>query len=169
MLTWLNKDLAATTQKWIIAYWHHPPYSKGSYNSDRERRLKDIRKNILRILESYGVDLVLNGHSHSYERSFLLHGHYGTSDTLTKDMLVDNSDGRADGNGVYRKGTTGAVHVVVDSSGKTGKGSLDHPVMHVSLMQLRSLVLLIDGDKLDATFIDDTGRIRDYFTILKSS
>ena len=34
MLTWLTNDLAATTQPWIIAYWHHPPYSKGSINSD---------------------------------------------------------------------------------------------------------------------------------------
>ncbi|MGI0012747.1 MAG: metallophosphoesterase, partial [Nitrososphaera sp.] len=89
MLTWLKKDLAATTQKWIIAYWHHPPYTKGSHDSDRGRRLGEIRKNVLPILESYGVDLVLSGHSHSYERSFQLHGHYGTSDTLTKGMLLD--------------------------------------------------------------------------------
>jgi hypothetical protein len=29
------------------------------------------------ILERYGVDLVLSGHSHNYERSYLLDGHYG--------------------------------------------------------------------------------------------
>ncbi len=29
MLTWLQNDLAATGQDWVIAYWHHPPYSKG--------------------------------------------------------------------------------------------------------------------------------------------
>ena len=32
MMAWLDEDLAATTQQWIIAYWHHPPYSKGSHN-----------------------------------------------------------------------------------------------------------------------------------------
>ena len=38
MLTWLEADLADTTQEWIVAYWHHPPYSKGnhSHNSDTE-------------------------------------------------------------------------------------------------------------------------------------
>ena len=41
-----------------------------------------MRENALPILESYGVDIVLSGHSHSYERSFLLDGHYGKSNTL---------------------------------------------------------------------------------------
>ena len=81
MLTWRENDLAETTQKWIIAYWHHPPYTKGSHNSDSESRLVDMRENALPILESSGVDLVLSGHSHSYERSYQLHGHYGTSGT----------------------------------------------------------------------------------------
>ena len=35
-----------------------------------------------RRLEDAGVDLVLTGHSHSYERSFLLDGHYGPSWTF---------------------------------------------------------------------------------------
>ena len=52
MLTWLENDLAATARKWIIAYWHHPPYSKGSHDSDTERRLVDMRENALPILES---------------------------------------------------------------------------------------------------------------------
>ncbi|MBK7292015.1 MAG: metallophosphoesterase [Chitinophagaceae bacterium] len=26
--TWIDADLAANTSKWIVAYWHHPPYTK---------------------------------------------------------------------------------------------------------------------------------------------
>lgn len=33
MWTWLDADLGATAQTWIIAFWHHPPYSKGSHDS----------------------------------------------------------------------------------------------------------------------------------------
>lgn len=36
MLTWLQNDLAANTKDWLIAFFHHPPYSKGSHNSDSE-------------------------------------------------------------------------------------------------------------------------------------
>ena len=168
MLTWLQNDLAATTKKWIIAYWHHPSYSKGSHDSDSEGALREMRENALPILESYGVDLVLSGHSHSYERSFQLHGHYGTSGTLTSGMLVNNGDGREDGTGAYLKQATGAVYVVAGSSGHTSGGALNHPVMYLSLNQLGSLVLDIDGDRLDATFVNNTGAIQDYLTILKA-
>ena len=41
-------------QKWVIAFWHHPPYSKGSHNSDTETELVQMRQNALPILESYG-------------------------------------------------------------------------------------------------------------------
>ncbi len=169
MLTWLKNDLLATTQNWTIAFWHHPPYSKGSHNSDSARRLRNMRENVLPILESHAVDLVLSGHSHSYERSFLLHGHYEHSTTLDPaTMILDGGDGRSDGDGAYLKTSTGAVYVVAGSSGKIGGGRLNHPVMHVSLPLLGSLVLDVDGDRLDATFISDTGSVEDYLTILQS-
>ena len=34
MATWLVSDLASTTATWIICLFHHPPYTKGSHNSD---------------------------------------------------------------------------------------------------------------------------------------
>jgi hypothetical protein len=40
--------------------------------------------------------------------------------------------------------------------------------MYLSLLELGSLVLDVDGNRLDATFIDDTGAIRDTFTIEKN-
>src|SRR5262245_52358271 len=38
MLAWLERDLAATSQEWIIAYWHHPPYGKALYEIRRQQR-----------------------------------------------------------------------------------------------------------------------------------
>src|SRR5918999_3673995 len=86
MLTWLQRDLAANTQPWVIVFFHHPPYSKGSHNSDAEIELVQMRQSALPILENFGVDLVLAGHSHAYERSFLLDGHYGNSSTFEPAM-----------------------------------------------------------------------------------
>ena len=55
MLTWLEADLASTAQDWIIAYWHHPPYSKGSHDSDDVAdsggRMTDMRANVVPILD----------------------------------------------------------------------------------------------------------------------
>jgi hypothetical protein len=175
MMRWLREDLQATDQDWIIAYWHHPPYSKGSHDSDGGGALADMRRNALPILEDYGVDLVLSGHSHSYERSFLLDGHYGTSGTLVSSMILNSGDGRPSGDGAYEKPSLGpdphrgTVYTVAGSSGKTSGGSLDHPVMFVSLSVLGSLVLNVDRNRLDATFLQSTGAVRDTFTILKGS
>jgi len=175
MMNWLTQDLAATSQEWIIAFWHHPPYSKGSHNSDTETPLIQMRENALPILEAAGVDLVLSGHSHSYERSYLIDGHYGVSTTLTPGMQIDTGNGKADGNGAYKAVFNeadpygGAVYITAGSSGKTSNGPLDHPVMvHASLKQLGSLVLDIDGNRLDARFVRENGAIDDYFTILKN-
>ena len=77
MIDWLSRDLAASNQPWTIALWHRPPYSKGSHDSDTEGNMVWMRANIVPMLEEEGVDLVLAGHSHAYERSFLLDGHYG--------------------------------------------------------------------------------------------
>ncbi len=173
MMTWLQNDLAATNKKWIIAFWHHPPYTKGSHNSDTETELVQMRQNALPILEAHGVDLVLTGHSHSYERSFLLDGHYGTSNTLTPAMKKDAGSGREDGTGAYEKATPiggqheGAVYAVAGSSGKISGGLLNHPAMYISLNKLGSMVLDIDGNRLDAKFLDNTGAVADYFTLIK--
>jgi len=172
MLTWLGNDLAASQQDWLIAFWHHPPYSMGSHNSDTETELIDMRENALPLLESYGVDLVLAGHSHSYERSFLIDGHYGSSATFSVSMQLDAGSGREDDAGAYVKSAAGApnqgaVYAVAGSSSKTGGGLLNHPAMYVSLNVLGSMVLDVDGLRLDARFLDDAGNQLDYFTLRK--
>ena len=175
MANWLRNDLAANTATWTIAFFHHPPYSKGSHNSDTESQLVEMRTNILPILEDGGVDLVLSGHSHAYERSFLLDGHYGTSGTLTAAMKLNGGSGREDGSGAYTKASItptahlGAVYAVAGSSGQTSGGTLNHPAMFISLNQLGSMVLDVDGTRLDAKFLRETGAIADYFTMLKTS
>lgn len=175
MLEWLENDLAATSQDWVVAFWHHPPYTRGSHNSNTELALRQMRQYAVPILEDYGVDLVLGGHSHSYERSFLLDGHYGSMFTLSASMLLDDGDGRIDGDGAYQKGTggpaahEGAVYAVAGSSGKTSAGPLDHNAMFFSMRVLGSLAIDVHGDRLDAVFLDNNGNQLDRFTIVKDT
>jgi hypothetical protein len=179
MLTWLEEDLAANTKDWTIAMWHSPPYSKGSHDSDSLTdnfgNMTDMRENIVPILEGYGVDLVLCGHSHNYERSYLMDGHYGFSGSLTPSMIKDSGSGQPDDTGPYLKPDTGpnanqgTVYVVAGSSGWATFQWGHHPIMHTSLLEMGSLVLDIDGQRLDAKFLRETGAIDDHFTIIKGA
>ena len=182
MISWLRKDLARTTQDWIVAYWHHPPYSKGGNDSDAVQQSIEMREQINPVLEAAGVDLVLAGHSHNYERSFLIDGHYGASSTFTPAMKLDPGDGRQTGGGAYRKSAgrvpnSGAVYVVCGSSAQLGSWSggstalvnpNPHPAMFASLRALGSMVIDVDGLNMDVKFLRETGAIDDQFTIVKT-
>ncbi|MEP6955910.1 MAG: metallophosphoesterase, partial [Chthoniobacterales bacterium] len=168
MLAWLDNDLAANTRRWTIGVWHHPTYTKGSHDSDTEGQLIWARENLLPRLEGAGVDLVLSGHSHSYERSKFIDGFYATPTLGTSGAFKDAGSGR-DG-AAYGKDYgphNGVVYAVPGSSGQISGGSLNHPVMFTSLNTLGSLVLDITGNRVDAKFITSTGTVGDYFTIEK--
>jgi hypothetical protein len=177
MATWLHADLAANTNDWLIAFWHSPPYSKGSHDSDsmldNGGNMTFMRTNFVSILESYGVDLVLCGHSHSYERSFLINGHYDFSQSLMPEMIKDGGSGQPEDTGAYRKpagpeGNEGAVYVVAGSSGHATVLQLTrHPAMFVTLLKMGSMIIDISGNRLDAKFLRETGAIDDHFTIIK--
>ena len=48
---WAREDALATDQDWVVAFWHHPPYTKGSHDSDSGSIESDMRENALPILE----------------------------------------------------------------------------------------------------------------------
>jgi hypothetical protein len=61
---WLQDELAKDTSDWKIAFFHHPPYSSASkHGSD-----KQLREVVEPIFVKYGVNVVLTGHDHVYER-----------------------------------------------------------------------------------------------------
>lgn len=66
---WLDDDLAATNLPWKIVYMHRPPYSSGSHGSDTS-----LRSVLAPILKRHGVQLVLAGHDHDYERTKMIDG-----------------------------------------------------------------------------------------------
>jgi glutaredoxin len=170
MLTWLRADLAATDQEWVVAYWHHPPYTDGTH-TDVETQLREMRENVNPILEAAGVDVVLAGHSHIYERSYLLHGAY--TSTVAAGHIVDMGDGRTSGDGPYRATGDGALYVVAGHGGASVGGDASHPLMYVSEVAQGSCIVDVTGPAMtlhnlrwDGVETDDVTLVRDSTSIV---
>ena len=66
-LTWLQADLAATTKPCRLAYWHEPLCSSTTGAGSGGVMTNSV-KPLFTALYNAGVDVVLNGHRHFYER-----------------------------------------------------------------------------------------------------
>jgi 3',5'-cyclic AMP phosphodiesterase CpdA len=63
-LDWLGKELAASGSDWKIAFFHHPLYSSGATHGSA-----DLQRGLLEpLFLKHGVDVVITGHEHFYER-----------------------------------------------------------------------------------------------------
>jgi 3',5'-cyclic AMP phosphodiesterase CpdA len=63
-LDWLGKELAASGSDWKIAFFHHPLYSSGETHGSA-----DVQRELLEpLFVKHGVDVVITGHEHFYER-----------------------------------------------------------------------------------------------------
>src|SRR5215210_1155773 len=63
-LAWLDKELAASGSDWKIMFFHHPLYSSGGTHGSAERQRELLEPVFLK----HGVNVVLSGHEHFYER-----------------------------------------------------------------------------------------------------
>lgn len=188
---WLKKDLAASAGKfkWTIACFHHSPYTNANHYSDTEVDLRSLREKITPILERYNVDLVLTGHSHSYERTFLIKNHTGISSSFNYARppvgnMADSSSARYDGTGnscpyiLSESGNNaGTVYVVAGASGQLGGGNNPRwPLFYFKNYaatpgaECGSFTLEIEGNRLDGKYIGShTGTVLDHFTIMKGA
>ena len=64
--TWLRSVLAKNSQTCTVAMWHHPLQTSGAYAGNVDSRSRALK--LWKIANAGGVDLVLNGHDHIYER-----------------------------------------------------------------------------------------------------
>ena len=63
-LRWLRRELADSSSRWKIVYFHHPLYTSGRYSA----AARPLRAGVEPILVEGDVDVVLSGHEHFYER-----------------------------------------------------------------------------------------------------
>ncbi len=63
-LAWIESKLKGSTAKWKICFFHHPMFTAATYHGPD----LDLRKQLMPLFTKYGVNLVLSGHEHVYER-----------------------------------------------------------------------------------------------------
>lgn len=90
MLDWLADDLASSDAEWKIAIFHHPPYTSSERSPNNI-----VRAQVLPLLEAGGVDFVLSGHDHHYERTVpILGGCDAAADLGALTYIVAGAGGR---------------------------------------------------------------------------
>jgi hypothetical protein len=73
---WLEQQLSESAATWKIAVFHHPPYTCGGHLGNAV-----VARRWVPLFEEYGVQLVLSGHDHNYQRfasrngvTYVVHG-----------------------------------------------------------------------------------------------
>jgi hypothetical protein len=111
-LTWLERELKAARRSrdidWIVVCMHQVMIS----SSDANGADLGLRAAYGPLFDKYGVDLVLCGHEHDYERSLAVRGVVGGSETLTPKPASSAKDDIDT--------ALGTVHMVLGGGGVSG-------------------------------------------------
>ncbi len=169
MINWLRQDLSQNKLQWTIAYFHCPPYSKGYHDSDKNLNMIFMREKVVPVLEEFGVDLVLSGHDHDYERTYLINGHFGPSRAFKKSMIVDKGSKQIPVT-YKKKNKEGAIYIVAGCAGELQQiqPSWPHPAMAKYFNKVYgSLVIDVNGNTLKGKMLSSEGKIADDFVIIK--
>jgi predicted phosphodiesterase len=183
--TWLQNDLANNKSDWLIAYMHRPMHSAGYHPTDGDATALAMKSNWLPLLEAAGVDLILSGHNHVYERTYLLDNLTGNSTSITAANKIDTAIGRIGVDHAYQKEPgkphQGEIFIECESGGTSNDPS--HlpvpfsftPVVFKQSNDEGSLVIdVTGGNRMDVRFLCDQpdlftlSHVWDSLTIVKA-
>jgi hypothetical protein len=139
MLEWLEADLGSTRQPWRIAFFHNPPYASGRHEGSLLYKL--TQRLIAPILEHHGVQLVLNGHEHSYQRSLPLR------------------------NGGFAAPGEGTVYITTGGGGGGLYEAPPRPYLALTASEHHYVRVTIDGARLEAEAVKLSGELLDRVAI----
>ncbi len=113
LLDWVAKDLDESKATWKILFFHHPLLTVSTSSMSKN---KTYNEDVLRVARDHGVDVILTGHAHSYERSYPITTITSKENGSGYDVAMARSL-----RSWYLKGS-GVAHVV---SGLGGRNTLD--------------------------------------------
>ena len=148
---WLEQVLQNNPNKWTIATFHHPIFSASTGRDNEE-----LRTQWKPLFDKYGIDIVLQGHDHTYTR--------GRVQPYEQNLL----------SGQNVKDATGTVYVVSVSGGKMYRvkpGWEQYEALRDKVGRNKQLfqVLSVDGDVLSYKSYTATGELFDAFDIVKNN
>ncbi len=139
---WLDGVLRDNPHRWTIVTHHHPVFNT---TGEKEEQTVNLNEIIRPVYERHGVDLVLQGHNHTYAR------------------------GRNLPAGASRfEESTGTMYVVSVSGPKLGRVVSNWQDRRIEGVQLYQIVS-IDGDRLRFRAHTPTGELADAFDLIKGA
>lgn len=147
---WLDKKLGDSTAKWKFVCHHHPPFSSdendyGNLWETNKSSRGDLRiRQLVPLYEKHGVDIVWNGHIHSYERTWPLRDNRATDDKGTVYVVTGGGGGSLE--------TPGPIRPYFQNNVRRGH----HFVM-----------VYVNGKQLEFKAFDIDGKLFDTFAIKK--
>jgi hypothetical protein len=158
---WLVEDLEAASAKalpWTILSYHFPLFTVGAYSypSYDEYRMP-LRDALLPVIDRFGVDLVLNGHEHNYQRSHPVR-FLTTRDAWQEDRLIS---------------PRGTVHVITGGGGgfpyfwPPDGTEADWPFMKLFVGAFHAVDMEISATRLSLRAVSMSGKVIDSFEIVK--
>ena len=128
---WLKQQLSSSGAVWKIAVFHHPPFTCGGHSGDT-----NVSRRWVPLFESYGVQLILSGHDHNYQRfaprngvTYVVHGGGGA--------------------GLY------SLRRCPASYPRRVRARYEHGFLSIAT----------SADRLDGTVVDTRGRVTDRFSL----
>jgi len=156
--SWLEQDLNSVDRDvtpFVIVYGHKPMYSSNSYHGSEV----ELREALEEMYVAQGVDLVIAGHDHFYERTW----------PVSAGTIMDTGDDER-----FSRGE-GPIHLVIGIAGRSAYEELDEPQPEWSAYRENNSYgwtrLVYDGDVRELTLTHHRidGTIGDQFTIQEST
>jgi hypothetical protein len=165
--SFVKRDLISTSQnpniRWIIVYFHHPMYTSPTKHPSDSL----LRDTYHPLFDQYGVDLVLQGHNHNYQRSYPISYNNNNNNSNANSFNPTITS-------VYTNtfnNPRGEVYVIAGTGGEDLydlKSKADFIATQYKGFGFLNIDITNDGTKLIGTFYaNEDGSVKDTFTITK--
>jgi 3',5'-cyclic AMP phosphodiesterase CpdA len=155
----LQKSASDPDINWIVVFYHRLAYGSPTIINS----IKSLRETYHPLFQKYGVDLVLQAHSHNYQRTYPIQ--FNSNDSL-KPIITDK-------NTTNYYNPKGQIFTITGTAGAPDVHNFTGPAAPYTAVQFNAYGFLDinvthNGTVLEGNFYENNDTIKDHFTIEKS-